>query len=80
MDDKRIYNVNVIAQDVLLTPERVKQRVPMTPAAQNTVLDGRLTVENILSQGPPLHGCRWAVLNPRSGGRPGLRAAAEEAG
>jgi 3-deoxy-7-phosphoheptulonate synthase len=50
MDDKRIYNVNVIAQDVLLTPERVKQRVPMTPAAQNTVLDGRLTVENILDR------------------------------
>jgi len=50
MDDKRIYNVNVIAQDILLTPEKVKQRVPMTPAAQNTVLDGRLTVENILDR------------------------------
>jgi 3-deoxy-7-phosphoheptulonate synthase len=50
MDDKRIYNVNVMAQDVLLTPEEVKQRVPMTPAAQNTVLDGRLTVENILDR------------------------------
>jgi 3-deoxy-7-phosphoheptulonate synthase len=50
MDDKRIYNVNVMAQDVLLTPEEVKQRVPMTPAAQNTVLDGRLTVENVLDR------------------------------
>ncbi len=50
MDDKRIYNVNVVAQDILLTPEEVKQRVPMTPQAQNTVLDGRLTVENILDR------------------------------
>jgi len=50
MDDKRIYNVNVIAQDVLLTPEEVKRRVPMTGAAQKTVLDGRLTVENILDR------------------------------
>ena len=50
MDDKRIYNVNVVAQDVLLTPEEVKLRVPMTPNAQNTVLDGRLTVENILDR------------------------------
>jgi len=50
VDDKRIYNVNVAAQDVLLTPEEVKQRVPMTPRAQSTVLDGRLTVENILDR------------------------------
>ncbi len=50
MDDKRIYNINVVAQDVLLTPEEVKRRVPMTPRAQNTVLDGRLIVENILDR------------------------------
>jgi 3-deoxy-7-phosphoheptulonate synthase len=51
MDDKRIYNINVVAQDVLLTPEEVKRRVPMTPRAQSTVLDGRLAVENILDRG-----------------------------
>ena len=50
MDDKRIYNVNVVSQDVLLTPDEVKQRVPMTPSAQNTVLDGRLIIENILDR------------------------------
>jgi 3-deoxy-7-phosphoheptulonate synthase len=50
MDDKRIYNVNVHAQDVLLTPEQVKERVPMTPRAQSAVLDGRQTVENILDR------------------------------
>src|SRR5262245_11449808 len=50
MDDKRIYNVNVASQDVLLTPDEVKLRVPMTPSAQHTVLAGRLTVENILDR------------------------------
>ncbi|HYL17776.1 MAG TPA: 3-deoxy-7-phosphoheptulonate synthase, partial [Burkholderiales bacterium] len=50
MDDKRIYNVNVISQDVLLTPEEVKQRVPMTPKGQKTVLEGRVAVENILDR------------------------------
>ena len=50
MDDKRIYNVNVISQDVLLTPEEVKTRVPMTPRAQATVLDGRQSLENILDR------------------------------
>ena len=50
MDDKRIYNVNVMSQDVLLTPEQVKQRVPMTPKGQKTVLEGRLAVENILDR------------------------------
>ncbi len=51
MDDKRIYNVHVVSQDVLLTPEEVKRRVPMSSAAHNTVLDARLTVEKILDRG-----------------------------
>src|SRR5262249_23673882 len=50
MDDKRIYNVNVISQDVLLTPDAIKERVPMTTRAQRTVLDGRQAVEDILDR------------------------------
>ena len=50
MDDKRIYNVNVLSQDVLLTPEEIKARVPMTARAQATVLDGRQSVEGILDR------------------------------
>ena len=50
MDDKRVYNVNVVSQDILLTPEQVKQRVAMTSKGQKTVLSGRLTVENILDR------------------------------
>jgi 3-deoxy-7-phosphoheptulonate synthase len=50
MDDKRIYNVNVASQDVLLTPEQVKERVPISAKAQKTVLEGRLAVEDILDR------------------------------
>jgi len=50
MDDKRIYNVHVVSQDVLLTPEEVKRRVPLSSTAHNTVLDARLTVEKILDR------------------------------
>jgi 3-deoxy-7-phosphoheptulonate synthase len=39
-----------MSQDVLLTPEELKQRVPMTPKAQKTVLQGRAAVENILDR------------------------------
>jgi 3-deoxy-7-phosphoheptulonate synthase len=50
MDDKRIYNINVLSQDVLLTPEAVKERVPITRRAQATVLDGRQAVESVLDR------------------------------
>jgi 3-deoxy-7-phosphoheptulonate synthase len=50
MDEKLVYNVNVTAQDVLLTPAAVKQRVPLTDPAEETVLRGRNTVERILDR------------------------------
>ena len=50
MDEKLVYNVNVSAQDVLLTPAEVKQRVQLTEAAEETVLRGRNTVERILER------------------------------
>ena len=53
MDDKRIYNINVLSQDVLLTPEQIKARVPMTPRADATVLAGRRCVEDILDRSDP---------------------------
>src|SRR5262249_48539968 len=48
MDDKRVNNVNVSALEPLLTPEAVKQRLPLSPAAEATVLKGRHAVEDIL--------------------------------
>lgn len=50
MDEKLVYNVNVAAQDVLLTPAEVKRRVPLTERAERTVLDGRHSLERILDR------------------------------
>ena len=50
MDEKLVYNVNVAAQDVLLTPAMVKQFLPLTERAEETVLRGRNTVERILDR------------------------------
>jgi 3-deoxy-7-phosphoheptulonate synthase len=50
MDEKLVYNVNVSAQDVLLTPTEIKNRVPLTEQAEETVLRGRNTVERILDR------------------------------
>ena len=50
MDEKLVYNVNVSAQDVLLTPAEAKQRVPLTETAEETVLRGRNSVERILDR------------------------------
>jgi 3-deoxy-7-phosphoheptulonate synthase len=50
MDEKLVYNVNVAAQDVLLTPAEVKRRVPLTERAERTVLEGRHSLERILDR------------------------------
>jgi 3-deoxy-7-phosphoheptulonate synthase len=50
MDEKLVYNINVVAQEVLLTPEEIKRRVPLTDAAEQTVLRGRHTLERILDR------------------------------
>jgi 3-deoxy-7-phosphoheptulonate synthase len=50
MDEKLVYNVNVVAQDVLLTPEEIKRRLPLSERAEETVLRGRNTVERILDR------------------------------
>ena len=43
-----IDNVNVVSQEVLITPAGLKQEIPISEAARNTVLAGRQTVHNIL--------------------------------
>jgi 3-deoxy-7-phosphoheptulonate synthase len=50
MDEKLVYNVNVLAQDVLMTPEDLKRRLPLTEQVEETVLRGRNTVERILDR------------------------------
>jgi 3-deoxy-7-phosphoheptulonate synthase len=46
----RLQNVNVASSDLLATPEEVKQRLPLTARAAETVLRGREAVRDILER------------------------------
>jgi len=48
MSDVSIDNINVLAQELLPTPAEVKDRLPLTEKARETVLHGRRVVEDIL--------------------------------
>jgi 3-deoxy-7-phosphoheptulonate synthase len=48
MSNNQVHNVNVKAQDVLITPEQLKQLLPMSVAVENTVTESREVVQNIL--------------------------------
>jgi len=50
MNERLVYNVNVVSQSILLTPEDLKREVPMTEQAEHTVLQGRRAVEAILDR------------------------------
>jgi len=46
-------NVNVTGFDLMPSPEDVKHRLPVTPAAARTVIHGRESIENILERRDP---------------------------
>lgn len=48
-----LYNINVVAQDVLPTPEEIKQQLPLTESAATTVVNGRQIVQRILDHQDP---------------------------
>ena len=48
-----IDNVNVLAQELLPTPEEIHARLPLTDQARETVLAGRRQVEQILDRRDP---------------------------
>lgn len=48
MAQQPIENVNIRSIDVLITPDQLKADIPLTPAAAETVLQGREVVRNIL--------------------------------
>ena len=50
MHTNLIDNVNVISQELLLTPEEIKQRLPLSVKAGETVLAGRRTLQRILDR------------------------------
>ncbi|MGC3873046.1 3-deoxy-7-phosphoheptulonate synthase [Halomonas sp. GXIMD04776] len=53
MSDQQVNNLNVLAQDVLITPEDLKKEVPLTEAAEKTVIEGRRTIQRILDGEDP---------------------------
>src|SRR5437867_4320823 len=53
MQAERTYNVNVIAQDVLMTPAEIKERLPITPRAEEFVLQSREALQRIIGRQDP---------------------------
>ena len=49
MTDKRIENLNIIAEQCIITPTALKQLYPLTEKIIHTVLTGQNTVKNILN-------------------------------
>ena len=48
-----IENVNIDDQQILVTPQALKQALPLSDAARRTVLEGRQTITNILDGKDP---------------------------
>ncbi|WP_346798726.1 3-deoxy-7-phosphoheptulonate synthase [Halomonas sp. Bachu 37] len=53
MSQQQVNNLNVLAQDVLITPESLKDAVPLTATAERSVIEGRRTIQNILEGKDP---------------------------
>ena len=53
MTDQQLNNINVLSQDLLPTPAAVKKALPLTSSAEQTVLAGRNTVQQILDRQDP---------------------------
>lgn len=63
MPTERTNNVNVLAQDLLLTPAEIKSRLPITPQAEEFVLQSRDTLQRILDRQDPR---LFAIIGPCS--------------
>lgn len=50
MSNIEVHNVNVDAQNVLITPEALKEELPMSEAVHDTVVDSRQVVQDILDR------------------------------
>lgn len=53
LPDDQLQNVNVLSSDLLATPDAVKQRLPVTPRAAETVMRSRESVRAILERRDP---------------------------
>ncbi|WP_372696476.1 3-deoxy-7-phosphoheptulonate synthase [Immundisolibacter sp.] len=59
----KLTNINVVEQQLMPTPAEVRARLPLTPAAERTVLEGRAAVQAILDRRDPR---RFVVVGPCS--------------
>ena len=50
MSNMEVHNINVAAQDVLVTPEALKDALPMSDAARETVVTSRQAIWDILDR------------------------------
>lgn len=48
MSNIEVHNVNVGSQDVLITPEKLKQALPMSETVKSNLADSRQVIQNIL--------------------------------
>ncbi|WFF43071.1 3-deoxy-7-phosphoheptulonate synthase [Salinicola endophyticus] len=53
MSEQQVNNLNVLAQDVLISPEVLKQHIPLSETAERTVIEGRQTIQRILDREDP---------------------------
>jgi 3-deoxy-7-phosphoheptulonate synthase len=53
LNDPALDNLNVIAEEPILTPDALKSALPLTPSAKTTVLEARGTIRNILNRRDP---------------------------
>lgn len=53
VENQRVDNLNVVSEEVLITPSELKEKVFLTPAAEKTVYQGRQTIQQILDRKDP---------------------------
>ncbi len=53
MTDSRVDDLNVLSEETLLTPDALKEEMPLSSAALETVANARLTLRNILDRVDP---------------------------
>ena len=50
MTDKRIENHNINAEELIITPNQLKDQYPLTEKIIDTVFEGQTSIKNILSR------------------------------
>ncbi|CBV42914.1 3-deoxy-7-phosphoheptulonate synthase [Halomonas elongata] len=53
MSERQVNNLNVLGEDVLITPVELKRDIPLSERAERTVIEGRETIQNILEGRDP---------------------------